>query len=480
MNIHLKNDKSEKFNNKGRKPSAIRALANESGAAMIVALLLMVVMITLIPAAMELTSGEFQRTTDFSKDREAFFIADAGIEHAKAVFAANTIDDVLFGTDQDLTTFTDNGTFTDDSGTAPTLITGSTAVNATSKIDTAAHDYSQVAYNGGTYLIRVWDNDDAALCPKDSLNVTLCTAVHADPTLNTNNEAWVDRDGFVNVESIGTTADGVTTTIHAKIKRKIFPPSSFPSAVTLTGPASIISVGGAGFQVHGANGTNGDGYGIGDPPTADNSCPGVEAIATESTGTIQQVGNGNEGSCTDPTCMAANSGTFNNFDGASGSSPAIETGQTSFTGVEGEELRTELIPQANAVYNGSQGLSGVTLGTLAVPQITYFDDSLTLNGNSTGFGVLIVDGDLDISGSLDFNGIILIGACSTCACPTCPGALVGTGSATIYGAMVVGNAVNATVNFTGSADIYYSCAAINLANSIINLNFENVAWKEID
>jgi hypothetical protein len=57
---------------------------------------------------------------------------------------------------------------------------------------------------------------------------------------------------------------------------------------------------------------------------------------------------------------------------------------------------------------------------------------------------------------------------------------VGTGSATIYGAMVVGNAVNATVNFTGSADIYYSCAAINLANSIINLNFENVAWKEID
>ena len=167
MNIHLKNDKSEKFNNKGRKPSAIRALANESGAAMIVALLLMVVMITLIPAAMELTSGEFQRTTDFSKDREAFFIADAGIEHAKAVFAANTIDDVLFGTDQDLTTFTDNGTFTDDSGTAPTSITGSTAVNTTSKIDTGAHDYTQVAYNGGTYLIRVWDNDDAALCPKD-------------------------------------------------------------------------------------------------------------------------------------------------------------------------------------------------------------------------------------------------------------------------------------------------------------------------
>jgi hypothetical protein len=484
MNIHLKNYKSGNFNSNGSKPSAIRSLANESGAAMIVALLLMVVMITLIPAAIQLTSGEFQRTADFTDNREAFFIADAGIEHAKSIFAANTIDDVLNGTDEDVTTFTDNGTFTA-GGTGPTVIAGSTAVNTTSKIDNAAHDYTQVAYNGngtgGNYLIRVWDNDDAALCPKDSGGTFLCTTVNTDPKLNTANEAWVDRDGFVNVESIGTTANGVTTTIHAKIKRKIFPPSSFPAAVTLTGPASIISASGGGFVVNGGA-PGGSAYGIGDPPTTDPSCPAQEAVATESGdgSPPEQVGNNNEGSCTQPSCMAASTGTYSNFVGASGNSPSVETGQTSFTGVEGEELRTELIPQASVVYNGSQIITGATFGTLVAPQITYFDDNLKLNGSSTGHGVLIVDGNLDISGSLDFNGVILIGACSTCTCPDCPGALVGTGSAKVYGAMVVGNAVNANVNFTGSADIYYSCAAIDLANSIINLNYENVAWKEID
>lgn len=482
MNRYLKQHKNESFNYKRGKPLASRSLSNESGAVLIVALVLMVVMISIVPVAMQLTSAEFDRGKTFQEDRDAFFIADAGIEHAKSIFAVNSIDDVMFGTDQDLTTFTDNGNFTDNSGTAPTLITGSTAVTATSKIDNATHTYTQVAYNGGSYRVRVWDNNDAALCPADSSSppVSLCSPGNTDPELDTANEAWVDRDGFINIESIGSTADGATKTIHAKVKRKIFPPSSFPSAVTLTGPASIISVGGAGFNVYGADGTNGSGYGIGDPPTSDNSCPGQEAVATESGGAIQQVGNNNEGSCTDATCMAAAPGTYSQFNGASGGTPAIETGQTSFTGVEGEELRTELIPQANVVYNGSQIISGATFGTLAAPQITYFDDSLKLNGNSTGFGVLIVDGDLDISGSLDFNGVILIGACSTCACPTCPGGLVGTGSATIYGAMVVGNAVNATANFTGSADIYYSCAAIDLANGIINLNFETVAWKEID
>ncbi len=476
MNIHLKNDKN-KTTNGGNSPG-IRALANESGAAMIVALLLMVVMISLVPVALQMTSAEFDRGEKFQTDREAFFMADAGVERVKEVFSSNTLEDVMFGTDQVLTTFTDNGTFTA-GGAGPTAIAGSTAVNTTSKIDGAAHDYTQVAYNGGTYLIRVWDNNDAHLCPVDTLGNTICAPGHTDPKLDTANEAWVDRDGFVHVESIGVTADGTTKTIHAKVKRKIFPPSTFPGAVTLTGPQSIISVSGGGFIVDGGA-PGGSAYGIGDPPTADPSCPSQEAVATESTGAIQQVGNNNEADCTDPTCMAASAGTFNNFNGGSGGIPAIETGQTSFTGVEGEELRTELIPQANVVYNGAQSLSGVTMGTLAAPQITYFDDNLTLNGSSTGHGVLIVDGDLSISGSLDYNGVILVGACSTCSCPDCPGALVGTGSAKIYGAMVVGNAVNATVEFTGSADIYYSCAAIDLANSIINLNFETVAWKEID
>lgn len=505
MNIYLSNPKNKNFNNKGSGPSTIRSLTNESGAALIVALLLMIVMVSLVPVAIQLTSGEFDRTETFQESREAFFIADAGIERTKSIFAVNKIEDIMNGTDQSVTgngtNFSANGTLTP-GGTGPTGITGGVPATATSKIDTATHQYTQVAYNGGTYMVRVWDNADSAMCPKDALNASLCTAGNANPELDTANEAWVDRDGFINVESIGTTADGATKTIHAKIKRKIFPPSVFPAAVTLTGPQSIISTGGGGFNVYGATGTGGDGYGIvapGDTPVPDTDCPGQEAVSTESGGAVQQVGNNNEASCTDATCMAGSPGTYSSFVGATATTPAadpdIETGQESFTGVEGEELRTELIPNANVINGGAALDTGTysanaaaNFGTLATPLINYYDDSLDINGNLVGYGVLIVDGNLSISGNFTFYGVILIGACDPgdpdCTCSDCPvgqgGGLVGTGSAEIYGAMLVGNAVNASVNFTGSADIYYSCAAINLANDIINLNFETVAWKEID
>ncbi len=44
----------------------------------------------------------------------------------------------------------------------------------------------------------------------------------------------------------------------------------------------------------------------------------------------------------------------------------------------------------------------------AVPQITYVAGSVQLTANSTGAGVLIVDGDLDIHGGLNFYGLILV------------------------------------------------------------------------
>jgi hypothetical protein len=47
MSKHLKDYRTESFN--GNKTPGIRSLANESGTALIVALLLMAVMITLVP-----------------------------------------------------------------------------------------------------------------------------------------------------------------------------------------------------------------------------------------------------------------------------------------------------------------------------------------------------------------------------------------------------------------------------------------------
>ena len=208
-----------------RKLDAFRSLTNESGIALIVALMLMLVMLTMVPAALQLTSGEFARTKNFIENRVALAIAEAGLEHAKVLVQYNTINDILDGPDDDHATTADNGTLTA-GGTWPT-IPSSTATTATSKIDSATYGYTQVAFNGGNYKIRVFDNDDSALCP------AICTAGHADPNLDTNHEAWVDRDGLVEIEAIGTTADGTQVTLHARTKRRILPTYGITAAVTL-------------------------------------------------------------------------------------------------------------------------------------------------------------------------------------------------------------------------------------------------------
>ncbi|TDJ50068.1 MAG: hypothetical protein E2O45_03530 [Nitrospina sp.] len=56
MNKHLKNYRTESFN--GSKPFGIRSLANESGAALIMALILLAVMITLVPVALEISPAD--------------------------------------------------------------------------------------------------------------------------------------------------------------------------------------------------------------------------------------------------------------------------------------------------------------------------------------------------------------------------------------------------------------------------------------
>ena len=53
---------------------------------------------------------------------------------------------------------------------------------------------------------------------------------------------------------------------------------------------------------------------------------------------------------------------------------------------------------------GGPGCSG-SYGTVATPQITYLNGDVTLNG---GAGVLVVTGTLTISGSMQFDGLILV------------------------------------------------------------------------
>ena len=126
----------------------------------------------------------------------------------------------------------------------------------------------------------------------------------------------------------------------------------------------------------------------------------------------------------------------------------------------------------NGITNGgaTSACSG-SYGTTANPQITYVNGDLTLGG---GAGVLVVTGNLTISGGMQFNGLILvIGQGSVL--------INGGGAGAIYGSMFVANTNAATSPFTqlatlgspqftwhggGRAKIYYNSCWAGIGNTM--------------
>jgi hypothetical protein len=89
----------------------------------------------------------------------------------------------------------------------------------------------------------------------------------------------------------------------------------------------------------------------------------------------------------------------------------------------------------------------------------YIPGSVHLTSAATGSGILIVDGDLDINGGLNWYGLILVrGKVSFTG---------GAGASTnLYGAILAGDDVNATNQpqtdgFGGSINFQYDVCALN-------------------
>lgn len=96
----------------------------------------------------------------------------------------------------------------------------------------------------------------------------------------------------------------------------------------------------------------------------------------------------------------------------------------------------------------------------------------TTIGTGRGQGILLVDGDLTISGAFTFYGLIIIkGKMTTTA----------GGSPTIYGSLLVQSMNFATTAFAGAANIYYSkCALQRTRDAVGNPNqLRSRGWVEL-
>jgi len=108
----------------------------------------------------------------------------------------------------------------------------------------------------------------------------------------------------------------------------------------------------------------------------------------------------------------------------------------------------------NPTLNGQD-----TFGTMSTPQITHFTGNLTIgmHGGMDGAGILIVDGGLTINGDVTFDGIIIVRGTTQISTVS--------GHATIFGALWT---TDLSLTVGGNAGVFYSSQALALTTLIPN------------
>lgn len=262
--------------------------------------------------------------------------------------------------------------------------------------------------------------------------------------------AW-DAADPANRGTLLATASGprqTSTGVVARLLRSNIP-STAPGAVYLANdnPTNAGFTGDA-FAINGNDWNFTGGPGPADP------VPGIST--RNATNATETIGSLNEDQSNNVTGLGFNPGP-----------PAIPSVQTSPAAPSQEHLNQIIdallqrpyVPCADHTINNS---STCTYGSVEAPQITYLNNpggvTIRGNGNVSGAGILIVEGNLTVQGTLDFKGLILVRG------PTqidYDEETMVTGTATAYGSLWTTD-----LSFTvgGSAIVQYSSQALALAD----------------
>ena len=142
--------------------------------------------------------------------------------------------------------------------------------------------------------------------------------------------------------------------------------------------------------------------------------------------------------------------------------PSIMTSPAAPSIAEMDQIIDDLLARPGVVPYGDNQINGnATFGTTATPQITHFTNTggvtIKANGNSSGAGIMIVEGDLTIQGDLNFKGLILVRGKTSVQVTDV------IGNATVYGSLWTQD-IDLVVG--GSAIVDYSTQALALANQV--------------
>ena len=142
-----------------------------------------------------------------------------------------------------------------------------------------------------------------------------------------------------------------------------------------------------------------------------------------------------------------------------------------------ERLQQEIVPGILDLGDGivdtstETRLTGQrTFGTVDAPRVTHFLGNVTIGaGNTSGAGIMVVEGSLTIEGTFDFTGLLVVRGSTD---------LTARGTATVVGAVWTSSV---SFNWGGHASVTYSSEAMRMAGNLgapIPRQTELVAWSE--
>ena len=334
------------------------SLCDEKGMVLVVGLLMVAVLMLLGTTAMMTSTTDLKISSNYKTGSQAFYIAEAGLERARGQLRADpdlsgstTSTQVVAFLSQRLTTSAGtNGTLSNSANSALFYAGGSFVTDDVPYV-------AATAFGGGTY--RVYLTNDAKT-----------------PDVVT---ATTDTNRRVTLTSFGLGPNNSLAIVQQVVERLVLPP--LPGAIVLPGPN-------VNFQGGNSNASGVEG-GIESAVSLTSTASRDAVIAN-----LTDINRLDNYTCTTPPCI--------NDDAAT-----IDSTWTSVTAIE--NLYNTLVPMANVVVG-----TPTTTTTLTAEQVGTTSDRkvVVVNGNAVlgavnGAGILIVTGQLTLTGNFNYHGLIM-------------------------------------------------------------------------
>jgi Tfp pilus assembly protein PilX len=400
---------------------------NERGMVTALALLLLAVLALVGTTAIVVTSTDIQIGGNYKVSEVAFYAAEAGVEEARARLRSTA------GVNQIVDLYPTSGQWR--------AYIGTLAMAQKEKFNSSESKHSRTdsVQTEINYVVKIrhkTDND------KDDGNIMYWGDHNSDGIATRNTDAGNSNNKNIYVvTSSGYTANS-SQTVEAEMAK--MPPITVPSPLYVKADAKIQ---GSSTDI------------IGTDMCGGSDKPGI--ITTKDPGSIDISGGPN-------------------ITGAGGTTPNI-----TYNGInlDIDAMVNSLKKLANFSYDvtsathtgmnwGTPILGGTleSLSTCSDHNIIYYNTNGTdikLAGGSSGCGILLVEGDLDVNGGFSWHGVILV-----------TGSLKysGGGSKQVTGGMLSGGTVDADL-VGGDANIVYCSSAVKIQTELLPVRL--LSWRDL-